>query len=147
MFNILNGGKHALDSTDFQEFMIVPHKKTIVENLVVCNAVFNKLKEILEKNYGELDFRFRGNDINAMLGDEGGFAPNFKDNIEPIRMLRAIVKKLKLTKKVNFGMDAAATDIADFAYGVGADGFKLGAPARGERVAKYNRLLEIEEGK
>jgi enolase len=37
--------------------------------------------------------------------------------------------------------------IADFAYGVAADGFKLGAPARGERVAKYNRLLEIEMGK
>ena len=37
--------------------------------------------------------------------------------------------------------------IADLAYGVAADGFKLGAPARGERVAKYNRLLEIESGK
>ncbi len=37
--------------------------------------------------------------------------------------------------------------IADFAYGIAADGFKLGAPARGERVAKYNRLLEIESGK
>ena len=49
MFNILNGGRHAKNGLDIQEFMIVPHKKTIVENLVVCNAVFNNLKETSKK--------------------------------------------------------------------------------------------------
>ena len=54
---------------DIQEFMIVPHKKTIVENLVVCNAVFNNLKETIKKNFGE---------DHLQLGDEGGLLRRYQ---------------------------------------------------------------------
>ena len=47
----------------------------------------------------------------ANLGDEGGFAPNFKNDLEPFQTLRGVIKKLKLENKIEFGIDAAATDI------------------------------------
>ena len=51
----------------------------------------------------------RKNAVN--LGDEGGFAPNFKNDVEPFQILKSVAKKLHLENKVDFGMDAAATDI------------------------------------
>jgi enolase len=264
--NVVNGGLHAGNDLDFQEYLIIPKCRTFRESIDVGTRVYHELGVALVRAKG------RG---ASNLGDEGGFAPNFKDDLEPFRILHAVVKKMKLEKMVEFGMDAAATDIknlkadqladiytklarergfiyledpfaenafaafalftekfagsavtpgvsgrgiapaplwvagddltttnvnrmelahaersvnaviikpnqigsvtealaavraarrygwaviashrsgetnddfiADFAYGVGADGLKLGAPARGERVAKYNRLLEIEK--
>jgi enolase len=255
--NVVNGGLHAGNNLHFQEYLIIPKARTFKESIDVGMAVYHALGAALVKAKG------RG---AANLGDEGGFAPNFKSDLEPFQMLRAVAKKLKLDKKIDFGVDAAATDvkglsrvqlgntykklikeyspiyiedpynendfknfaaitaanniknksrlwiagddltttntdrmemaqakksvnaiiiksnqigtitetlnavrlarqykwavvvshrsgetnddfIADLAYGVAADGFKLGAPARGERIAKYNRLLEIENGK
>jgi enolase len=256
--NVVNGGLHAGNNLHFQEYLIIPKCRTIKESVDVGTTIYHALGTALVKAKG------RG---AANLGDEGGFAPNFKNDLEPFQMLRAVAKKLKLDKKIDFGIDAAATDIksmtrvqlnntykklikeysplyiedpfgendfknfsaftaanaagskggklwiagddltttntdrmelayakksvnaiiikpnqigtvtetlnavrlareyrwavvvshrsgetnddfiADFAYGVAADGFKLGAPARGERIAKYNRLLEIESGK
>jgi len=68
MFNILNGGRHVHKEPhlDIQEFMVVPHKKTIAENLVVCSKIFNNLKNEIEKDFGK---------DHLELGDEGGFAP------------------------------------------------------------------------
>jgi enolase len=255
--NLINGGLHGGSNLDVQEYVIIPKTRTFVEAVEVGVWVYAELKSVIARTKGK---------PATNLGDEGGFAPDFKDNLEPIRMLNAIVKKMKLARVVDFGMDAAATDIkrlqsdqladiytrlahednfiyledpfsenafeafavftkrfggarrpaeplwiagddltttnvrrmelahaersvnaviikpnqigsvtealdavrtargygwavvashrsgetnddfiADFAYGVGADGLKLGAPARGERVAKYNRLLEIEK--
>jgi len=261
--NVVNGGLHAGNNLHFQEYLMIPRARTFKESIDIGTAIYHALGAALVKAKG------RG---AANLGDEGGYAPNFKNDLEPFKMLRAAAKKLKLDKKIDFGIDAAATDIkglsrqqlnntykkliaeyhplyvedpfgekdfksfaafmaanrdgknggagvrsklwiagddltttnidrmetahakkiinaiiikpnqigtvtetlnavrlareyrwavvvshrsgetnddfiADFAYGVAADGFKLGAPARGERVAKYNRLLEIEEGK
>ncbi len=79
MFNILNGGRHAKNGLDIQEFMIVPHKKTIVENLLVCNVVFNNLKENIKKNFGE---------DHLQLGDEGGFAPPVKTAEQALFLLK-----------------------------------------------------------
>ncbi len=250
--NVVNGGLHAGNNLHFQEYLIIPRARTFRESIDIGAAIYHALGAALVKT--------KGRDA-ANLGDEGGFAPNFKSDLEPFQLLRAAAKKLKLDKKIDFGIDAAATDIkglsrqqlnnaykklikeyaplyiedpfgendfknfaaitaaykklwiagddltttntdrmemahakksvnaiiikpnqigtvtetlnavrlareyrwavvvshrsgetnddfiADFAYGVAADGFKLGAPARGERVAKYNRLLEIESGK
>jgi len=258
--NVVNGGLHAGNNLHFQEYLIIPKCRTFKESVDVGTAIYHALGAALVRAKG------RG---AANLGDEGGFAPNFKNDLEPFQMLRAVAKKLTLDKKIDFGIDAAATDIkglsrqqlnniykklikeyqplyiedpfgendfksfaaftaanvennasvksklwiagddltttntdrmemaqakksvnaiiikpnqigtvtetlnavrlarqyrwavvvshrsgetnddfiADLAYGVAADGFKLGAPARGERVAKYNRLLEIEAGK
>jgi len=66
MFNILNGGAHAKNDLQIQEFMIVPQKKTMAENLVIGNNIFSKLKEAVKVNFG---------DEHLGLGDEGGFAP------------------------------------------------------------------------
>jgi enolase len=247
--NVVNGGLHAGNNLDFQEYLIIPKCRTIAESVEIGVKMYQALGQALKKMKGK-------NAVN--LGDEGGFAPNFKNDIEPFQILKSVRKKLHLENKVDFGMDAAASDIknirdrklettyielvrryglvyiedpfsekdflgftalnlhckgkvwisgddltttnvrlmrkayaegsvnaviikpnqigtvsealdavrlarkygwavvashrsgetnddfiADFAYGVHADGLKLGAPARGERIAKYNRLLEI----
>ncbi|MEK7080322.1 MAG: phosphopyruvate hydratase [Patescibacteria group bacterium] len=88
MFNILEGGAHAKNDLDIQEFMIVPQKKSFAENLVMCNKIFQNLNEILIKNYSELDSRFRGNDINEILGDEGGFAPQILKTEQAMFLLK-----------------------------------------------------------
>jgi enolase len=251
--NMVNGGLHAGNDLDFQEYLVIPKCRTIAESIDVGTTLYHALGDALVRAKG------RG---AANLGDEGGFAPDFKNNIEPFQILRSVAKKLHLEKKIDFGMDAAATDvkkisdvdlgktyiklvqdygliyiedpfseknflafsalnlhlkgktwiagddltttnvknmekahdeesvnavivkpnqigtvtesldavrlarkygwaviashrsgetnddfIADFAYGVRAEGLKLGAPARGERIAKYNRLLQIEKEK
>ncbi len=249
--NVINGGLHGGSNLDIQEYVVIPKTRTFREATEIGTKLYHELADVIARTKGK---------AATNLGDEGGFAPNFKDNIEPIRILASVVKKLRLQKSVDFGMDAAATDIktlndaqlknlyeklirnhhilyledpfgeekfekfaeltaqfgktvwitgddltttnvhrmerahaegsvnavivkpnqigsmsealdavraarnygwkviashrsgetnddfiADFAYGVGADGLKLGAPARGERVAKYNRLLQIEK--
>lgn len=264
--NIVNGGLHAGNNLHIQEYLVIPRARTFRESIDIGTAIYHALGASLTRAKGP---------GAANLGDEGGFAPNFKNDLEPFQMIRAVAKKLKLDKKIDLGIDAAATDIkgltrvqlgnfykklikeyaplyiedpfrendfknfaamtaayagaavgykdgatvksklwisgddltttntdrmeiayakksvnaiiikpnqigtitetlnavrmareyrwavvvshrsgetnddfiADLAYGVAADGFKLGAPARGERIAKYNRLLEIEEGK
>jgi enolase len=248
--NVINGGLHAGNNLDFQEYLVIPKCRTIAKSVDVGVKLYHALGNALEKKKGR---------TAVDLGDEGGFAPNFKNNLEPFRILWSVAKKLHLENEIDLGMDAAATNIkrigdkkleatyiklvqdykliyiedpfgekdflafaalnlhfkdktwiagddltttnvrnmmrahaeesvnavivkpnqigtvtealnavrlarkygwaviashrsgetdddfiADFAYGVRADGIKLGAPARGERDAKYNRLLEIE---
>ncbi len=77
MFNILEGGAHAKNGLDIQEFMIVPQKETFAENLVICNKVFNNLKENVEKNYDKTE-----------MGDEGGFAPQISKTEQALFLLK-----------------------------------------------------------
>jgi enolase len=263
-FNIINGGAHAGNDLDFQEFMVCPKGKNLTENLRIGVEVYQKLKEIIAKKYGKLA---------TNLGDEGGFAPPIEDPEVAIKLILEAVKKLNYQDKISIILDVAASQffdgkkyktkignfsgkelasfylklikkypieaiedpfaqddfeswqllssnlehltsniliigddltvtnpkrikmakekglcngiivkinqigtvteaieaaklaksfgwkimvshrsgetnddfIADFAVGIGADFIKSGAPARGERVAKYNRLLKIEE--
>ncbi|MEK7076943.1 MAG: enolase C-terminal domain-like protein [Patescibacteria group bacterium] len=246
--NVINGGLHAGNNLDIQEYLVIPKTKNIAEAVEVGTAFYHALGEYLA--------RIKGNTAQN-VGDEGGYAPRFKDNIEPFRILKKVAHELHMANKIEYGIDAAASNIkkskmflasfyrelkndfglfyledpfgeddfydfaelrkklgntliagddltttstmrmerareaksvnaviikpnqigtvsealaavrfarengwavvashrsgetnddfiADFAYGVAADGLKLGAPARGERIAKYNRLLEIE---
>lgn len=247
--NVINGGQHAGNNLDFQEYLVIPKARSMRESVATAARIYHALGDYLAKTKG----RHARN-----IGDEGGYAPEFRDNLEPFHIIKSIIADLKI-KNVDFGLDAAATGIAltrdeltqayhhmrknypfiyledpfgeeefatfaelkkskdmegvmitgddltttnvrrmerahaegsinaiivkpnqigsvsealdavraartykwgvvvshrsgetnddfvaDFAYGVGADGLKLGAPARGERIAKYNRLLEIE---
>src|SRR3989344_8136761 len=246
--NVVNGGLHAGNNLYFQEYLIIPETKSIKEAVDIVVKLYSGLSDYLAKSKGK-------NAVN--VGDEGGFAPNFKDNLEPFYILDRVARKLRVESKIDFGLDAAGSDvslsankltsiykklgdkfhlfyiedpfgedefgkfaklkktlgdkvlvagddltttnlvrmeearnkgsintviikpnqigtvtesikavklarefgwkvvvshrsgetnddfIADFAYGVMADGIKLGATARGERIAKYNRLLEI----
>jgi|AntAceMinimDraft_17_1070374.scaffolds.fasta_scaffold15278_2 enolase len=244
--NVINGGVHAGNNLDIQEYIIIPEETNPEKAVEITHLFYNQLREYLKENFGE-------SSIN--LGDEGGFAPEFKDNIEPFKILEKIREENGF--KLQFGIDAAASNInkkpgelfeiynnlisnyplsfiedpfgeedfenfallfqkyegkilicgddltvtnvsrmkkaeeyksvnsviikpnqigtlsetleainfarkqgwkvvvshrsgetnddfiADLAYAVGAYGIKLGAPARGERVSKYNRFLEI----
>lgn len=246
--NVINGGKHAGNNLDFQEYLVIPKTRTFREAAFIGERIYHATGKFLA--------RAKGN--NALnVGDEGGFAPNFNNDLEPFSIIQEAANSLGMKKKVDFGLDAAASGIstkhenilslyrhltrppfiyledpfdeeaflefsalrktthatflvagddltttnvlrmekahanqsvnaivikpnqigtisealnavrlarnygwaviashrsgetnddfiADFAYGVVADGLKLGAPARGERIAKYNRLLEIE---
>lgn len=100
MFNILNGGRHVHTDPhlDIQEFMVVPHKKTIAENLVVCNNAFNNLKNEIEKEFGKNYLE---------LGDEGGFAPPISSVEKALFLLRGAVAK---EKDVSFALDSAASE-------------------------------------
>lgn len=260
-FNILNGGSHAGNDLDIQEFMISPHTVSFSESLRCASEVYHRLKEILKKKYGELA---------ANIGDEGGFAPPLKLTKEALDLISEAIETLGYQDKIKFNLDCAASQffrkneyslenkffskeellhyyfdliqkypitaledpfaeddwegfqkiteliggkiliigddllvtnpkrimeakskkacngllikidqigtiseaikaaklaksfgwkimvshrsgdtcdnfISDFAVGISADFIKAGAPARGERVAKYNRLLKIEE--
>lgn len=248
--NAINGGLHAGNNLDFQEYLVIPKARALAESVAMGTRIYRELGNALAQSKGA---------GAKNVGDEGGFAPDFKNNLEPFAVLQRVVKKLGWQNKIDFGLDAAVSAIApgkhakltalykkltstypciyledpfgeeefaafaklraalpapllvagddltttnvkrmekayknnsvnaviikpnqigtvsealdaarlarklkwgivvshrsgetnddfiaDFAYGVGADGFKLGAPCRGERIAKYNRLLKIE---
>lgn len=78
MFNILEGGAHAKNDLDMQEFMVVPQKKSFAENLLLCNKIFQNLKKNIEKNYSSVNF-----------GDEGGFAPEIARTEQALYLLKS----------------------------------------------------------
>ena len=101
MMNILNGGAHADNNLDFQEFMIVPNRDTIKERVRVGAEVFYALKKVLnEKGY------FTG------VGDEGGFAPNLSSNKEGFDLIIEAINKSGYTpgKDVSIAIDVAASE-------------------------------------
>lgn len=105
MMNILNGGSHADNSIDFQEFMVMPvGASSFSEGLRMGTEIFHHLKEVLKK---------KGHSTN--VGDEGGFAPNLGSNEEAIEIvLQAIEKaKYKPGEDVYIAMDAAASEFYD----------------------------------
>lgn len=117
-FNILNGGRHAGNPLDIQEYMIVPSAPTFSGALRMGSEVYHKLKEIIEKKYG-LDA--------TSVGDEGGFAPPLKDNEEPLRLLTGAIKEAGYEGKIRIAMDCAASE---FYYD---DKYLLGKKGAGEK--------------
>jgi len=101
MMNIINGGAHADNSLDFQEFMIIPNRDTIKETLRVGAEVFHTLKKVLNE---------RG--LATGVGDEGGFAPNLKSNTEGFELIVEAIKKAGYTPgvDVNLAIDVAASE-------------------------------------
>jgi enolase len=102
MMNLLNGGKHANWATDIQEYMILPvGASNFMEAMRMGAEVYHNLKQILKDN-----------SLAISVGDEGGFAPNFKNNEEPFQFLRAAIEKANyvLVKDFVLAIDAAATE-------------------------------------
>ncbi len=101
MMNIINGGAHADNNLDFQEFMIIPHASTFKERLRIGTEIFHTLKQVL-KDGG----------YNTSVGDEGGFAPNLKGNREALDLICKAVKKsgYKLEEDVTLSLDVAASE-------------------------------------
>ena len=101
MMNIINGGAHADNSLDFQEFMIIPNRDTIKERLRVGAEVFHTLKKVLNEK-----------GLATGVGDEGGFAPNLKSNTEGFELIMEAIKKAGYTPgvDVNLAIDVAASE-------------------------------------
>lgn len=98
-FNIINGGMHAGNHLQIQEYMVVPNEKKFSDNLKAGSEIYHELKEIIKNRYGKLS-------IN--VGDEGGFAPNIDNPEEPIELILEAAKKRGY--KINISMDAAASN-------------------------------------
>ena len=107
MMNILNGGKHADNNVDFQEFMIMPvGAENFPEALRMGAETFHTLKKVLkEKGY------------NTAVGDEGGFAPSLKSNEEALEVVMDAIKKAgyKAGKDIFIALDPASTEMYDAA--------------------------------
>lgn len=122
MFNIMNGGKHAVDSTDFQEFMVMPTgAPNFREGLRWGVEIYQSLKKTLhDKGY------------STGIGDEGGFAPSLKSNAEAVELILAAVEQAgyKAGKDVHIALDPAMTEL-----------YEKGA----YHLAKEGRTLSSEE--
>ncbi len=103
MMNIINGGRHADNTVDFQEFMIIPAGAKSFSEALRCGVeVFHSLKKVLhKKNY------------NTNVGDEGGFAPNLKSNEEALDVISDAVidSGYKIGKDVYLGIDVASSEM------------------------------------
>ena len=122
MMNFINGGAHATSNVDFQEYMIVPvGAKTFFEAMQMASETFMELKKVLvAKKY------------STGVGDEGGFAPNFKNNEEP---LQAIVDAIKAAgyqpkKDIAIAMDVAASEF----YNAKTKKYELNKSKGGEKT-------------
>lgn len=103
MFNIINGGAHANNSVDFQEFMIMPFGfETFNDALRAAAEIYQNLKNLLN----ELGH-------STAVGDEGGFAPNLKDNEEPIKLILEAIKKsgYESGKEIKIALDVASSEL------------------------------------
>lgn len=104
MMNIINGGAHADNHLDFQEFMIIPKRDTIKERIRVGAEIFHTLKKVLkEKGY------------NTNVGDEGGFAPDLQSNEEGFQVIIEAIEKAGYIPgtDVCIGIDVAASEFYD----------------------------------
>ena len=101
MMNIINGGAHADNKLDFQEFMIIPQRDTIRERIRVGAEVFHNLKKVLNEK-----------GLSTGVGDEGGFAPDLQSNTEGFELIMEAIKKAGYEpgKDVCLGIDVAASE-------------------------------------
>ncbi len=103
MMNILNGGKHADNTVDFQEFMIMPVGACCFkEGLRMCAEIYHTLKKILKEE-----------NLNTAVGDEGGFAPNLKDAKETLQYIVKAIERAgyKAGEDVAITLDVAASEL------------------------------------
>ncbi len=139
MMNILNGGAHAFNNLDIQEFMIIPSSDDYLENLRMGAEVFHSLKAILkDKN------------LSVAVGDEGGFAPMIDSTIEALDLIKEAISKAgyKLGKDIFLALDVAASEFyKDGIYYFENKEYKSSdlISFYKELVAKYH-IISIEDG-
>ncbi|WP_120835890.1 phosphopyruvate hydratase [Helicobacter pylori] len=143
MLNIINGGTHANNSIDFQEYMIMPLGfESFKEALRASAEVYHTLKKLLD-----------GKNQLTSVGDEGGFAPNFNNNVEPLEVISQATEKAgyKLGEEIVLALDVASSELVDenFNYHLKGenkilDSHELVAYYK-ELVAKYP-IVSIEDG-
>jgi enolase len=134
MMNILNGGKHADGTVDFQEFMVQPWgAKCFSEGLRMGVEVFHALKKVLKQN-----------GYNTSVGDEGGYAPSLKSNEEaPELILKAIeLAGYKPGKDIWIALDPAASEMANAAKEKGKEGYCF-FKSNPDRIATSDEMIDI----
>ena len=134
MLNILNGGKHADNTVDFQEFMIQPWGfETFGEGLRAGVEIYHTLKRVLHD---------RG--LSTAVGDEGGFAPDLKDNEEALRVIEEAVEKAgyKLGEEIMIALDPATSELANEARKKGKEGYCFFS-SDPERVISSEELIDL----
>ena len=150
MMNILNGGKHATNTVDFQEFMIMPvQAETFAEGLRICAEIYHNLKKLLEEK-----------GLSTGVGDEGGFAPNLPDAESVLDLLVEAIEASGYVagQDIRIAMDAASSELYNEKTGMyhfpGESKLKGEEVLRdtGEMISYYERLVEnypiisIEDG-
>jgi enolase len=142
MMNVLNGGAHADNNVDIQEFMIIPAGATSVTDAIRIGAeVFHNLKSVLKKK-----------GYNTAVGDEGGFAPNLKSNEEAVQVILEAIQKAgyKPGQEVLLGLDAASSEFYENGvYDLKGEGKKKSS----EEMVKFYEdwirqypIISIEDG-
>jgi len=140
MMNILNGGSHADNNVDIQEFMIIPNGAPNFHEGLRCGAeVFHNLKSILKA---------RG--LATSVGDEGWFAPNLGSNEEALQVIVEAIEKAGYTGKVSLALDVASSEFyEDGVYNLAGEGKRLAADQLVELYkdwcSKYP-IISIEDG-
>ena len=141
-FNILNGGQHADNNVDIQEFMIVPMgAKSFKESLRMAAETYHVLKSVLKSKK-----------LSTAVGDEGGFAPNLSSNEEAVRVIISAIEKAgyKPGKDISIALDTAASEMyQDGKYILGADNRRLSSEKMvdyyAKLISKYP-IVSIEDG-
>ena len=139
MMNILNGGAHANNGLDTQEFMIIPSLSEYKENLRMGSEIFHNLDKILKEN-----------NLSCGVGDEGGFAPNIDKTEQALELITSAIEKsgYVLGKDVYLGLDVAASEF----YENGYYNFEGKKHTKEEMVNFYSSLIDkyhiisIEDG-
>lgn len=142
MMNIINGGEHADNNVDIQEFMVQPvGAKTFAEALRMGAEIFHSLKKELQK---------RG--LNTAVGDEGGFAPDLKSNEEALTVIVEAVKAAgyEMDKDVTLALDCAASEFyKDGKYVLGGEGKSFDSYGFNDFLAGLTQrfpIVSIEDG-
>ena len=142
MMNILNGGEHADNNVDIQEFMVQPvGAKTFAEALRMGAEIFHALKKVLS-----------GKGLNTAVGDEGGFAPDLASNAEALAVIKEAVAAAgyKLGEEVTLAMDCAASEFyVDGQYNMKGEGKIFSSNEFSDYLAKLTEefpIISIEDG-
>ena len=142
MMNIINGGEHANNSVDIQEFMIIPAgAPSFKEALRYGTEIFHHLKAVLDKK-----------GLNTAVGDEGGFAPDLKSNEEALEVIIEAIKSAGYTpgKDIFIGIDAASSEFyKDGTYNLSSEGLKLTNTEFVDFLAGWVKkypIISIEDG-
>ncbi|MFW5946118.1 MAG: phosphopyruvate hydratase [Candidatus Natronoplasma sp.] len=128
--NVLNGGEHAGNDLDIQEYMIAPvGAESFKEGLRIGTETYHALGKILEKRYGP---------AATNLGDEGGYAPPLEDPIEPFELMMEAIEKCGYDREIKLAIDTAATELRT------PKGYESGGEVLSteEMIEFYERMVE-----
>ncbi len=142
MMNVINGGAHANNSLDLQEFMVIPHGFQTFREALRCGVeIFHALKKLIDAK-----------GMSTTVGDEGGFAPNLPNNESALQLIMEAISAAgyQAGEQVSIGLDCASSEFfKDGKYDIASENRKLSAAELTDMlaswVAKYP-IISIEDG-